>query len=157
MIKVILFLLFTFSAVMSQTVGLLQNSHIAFDGYTLFAKAGTTYLINNAGEVVHTWDNGTNSMHPGYLQENGDLMVVSRGVKRIDWNSNLIWRYNNINAHHDVTIMPNGHVLLLISGFKTNAEAISAGRNPNLLVNEIEPMIIYEVTPSGVVVWQWHV
>lgn len=157
MTKFFFFLLFYYSGVVSQTVGLLQNNANAFDGYTLFAKAGTTYLINNTGEVVHTWDNGTNTMHPGYLQDNGDLMVVSRGVKRIDWNGNQIWRYTNVNAHHDVAIMPNGHVLLLISGFKTNAEAIAAGRNPSLLDGDIEPMVIYEINTSGNVIWQWQV
>lgn len=156
--KILFVLLLCFACnVLSQTVGLLQHSSNSFDGYTLFAKAGATYLISNTGEIVHTWDNGTNSMHPGYLQDNGDLIVVSRGVKRIDWDGNLIWRYNNTNAHHDVSVLGNGHVLLLISGQKSNLESINAGRNPALLNGDLKPMVIYEIDSAGTVVWQWHV
>ena len=119
----------------AQTLGLLQNDQNSLSGYTLFAKAGNTYLIDNGGQVVHTWDNGSQSTHPGYLMDNGDLIVVNsgvlvdRGVKRIDWDSNLVWQYVNAGAHHDVAVLPNGNVLLLIHGDKTNAEAIAAGRN----------------------------
>jgi hypothetical protein len=53
--------------------------------------------------------------------------------------------------------MPNGHVLLLVWGFKSNAEAIAAGRNPAFLAGDLKPMMIYEINPLGELVWQWHV
>lgn len=152
----ILCCLFSFIA-HTQTVGLLQNDQNSFSGYTLFAKAGNTYLIDNGGQIVHTWINGSSTMHPGYLMDNGDLLVVSRGVKRLDWDGNLLWSYTNPAAHHDVAILPNGNVLLLIRGSKTNAESLVAGRNPALIADNLEPMVIYEVNPQGSIVWQWHV
>ena len=46
-----------------QTVGLFVNDARAWEGYTLFAPKHytTTYLINNAGLVVHAWTGSTTS------------------------------------------------------------------------------------------------
>ena len=43
------------------TIGLLLNTDRAFEGYTLFTPVGegNTYLIDNDGKVVHSWDKGT--------------------------------------------------------------------------------------------------
>ncbi len=141
----------------AQTVGLLKHQVGVDSGYTMISRNGTAYLLDTAGQVVHSWNHGTNSKHPGYLQENGDWVLVRRGVKRYDWDGNLLWEYNNTEAHHDVAVMPNGHVLLLVWGYKTNAEAIAAGRNPALLDGDLKPMMIYEINPQGQLVWEWHV
>jgi hypothetical protein len=141
----------------SQTLGLLKNSVDSNAGFTVFSKLGITYLIDNSGEISHTWFNASGTMHPGYLADNGDLFVVSQGIKRLDWDGNLIWQYTNLEAHHDVAIMPNGNALLLIRGFKSNIEAIEAGRNPSLINGNLEPMVIYEVDTQGSIVWEWHV
>ena len=41
-----------------RTVGLFLNDPGALDGYTLFGplRSGTTYLIDNDGMVVHSWE-----------------------------------------------------------------------------------------------------
>ena len=141
----------------AQTVGLLNHQPGVDLGYTMISRGGTAYLLDTAGQVVHSWNHGTNTKHPGYLQDNGDWVAVSRGIKRYDWDGNLLWEYNNPEAHHDVAVMPNGHVLMLVWGFKTNAEAIQAGRNPALLDGDLSPMMIYEINPAGELVWEWHI
>lgn len=145
------------SAAGAQTVGLLQSHEDAFGGYTMFSKNGTTYLIDTGGTIVHTWANGTSTKHPGYLLENGDLLVVRRGVKRLTWDGALVWQHVNTSAHHDVAALPNGNVLLLVRGEKTNAESIAAGRDPAQLTDYLAPMVIFEVNSMGEVVWEWHV
>ncbi len=156
LIAVLIFLSFT-SATSAQTVGLLQSHEASSGGYTMFAKNGTTFLIDAGGQIVHTWANGSSTMHPGYLLENGDLLVVSRGVKRLTWDGILVWQYVNTEAHHDCAVLPNGNVLLLINGSKTNAECIAAGRDPAQLTGNLQPMVIYEVNSTGEAVWEWHV
>jgi len=158
-IKLLLFsiLLINSTLLLSQTVGLLKNTPDSNAGFTLISKLGITYLLDNSGHVAHTWLNGSGTSHPGYLLENGDLFVVNRGIKRLNWEGDLIWQYSNTEAHHDVAILPNGNVLLLIRGFKTNAEAIEAGRNPSSINGNLEPMVIYEINSQGVIVWEWHV
>jgi hypothetical protein len=147
----------SFAFAQSQTVGLRIHDEQSFDGYTMFAKAGTTYLVDNGGHVVHTWANGNTGMHPGYLLDNGNLMVISGGATELEWDGTTVWQYSNSDGHHDGAPLPNGNVLLLIWGAKTNAESIAAGRDPAQLDDALEPLVIYEVNPSGAIVWQWHV
>ncbi len=153
-----LLLMTTMVMAQNQTVGLMVNHPDASEGYTLIAKNGVTYLVDMSGQVVHSWNNDANTTHPGYLLDNGDLLVVNRGFRRITWEGDLVWRYNNQAAHHDVEILPNGNVLVLVSGEKTADEAIAAGRMPALVTAEgLEPMVVYEINPQREIVWQWHV
>ena len=59
-----------------QTVGLFLNDEASFNGYTLFAPipSNVTYLINNEGKLVHSWDTGAVTRLSVYLLENGDLL-----------------------------------------------------------------------------------
>ena len=142
---------------MGQTVGLQTHQTGTDAGYTMISRNGNAYLLDTAGQVLHTWNHGSNTKHPGYLQDNGDWILVRRGIKRYNWDGDIVWEYSNSEAHHDVAVMPNGHVLLLIWGFKTQAEAIAAGRNPAMLDGDLKPMMLHEINPNGEVVWEWHV
>ena len=143
-----------------------------------------TYLINNAGEVVHRW---TSTYEPGrsaYLMTNGHMFragMVKQGgpstgggeggrVEEYDWDGNLVWAIDYFSPtyihHHDFKVLPNGNVLLLVAEKKTLAEVIAAGFNTNLLDASIFtqgymlPDCLVEVTPTrpygGTVVWEWH-
>ena len=170
----------------TQTVGLFLNTSNAWPGYTLMAPMHhtNTYLLNNAGEVVHMW---TSTYEPGrsaYLMTNGHLfragMVKSGGpstgggeggrIEEYDWDGNLVWAIDYYSAtyihHHDFKVLPNGNVLMLVAEKKTLAEVIAAGFNTNLLDPSIFtqgymlPDCLVEVTPTrpngGTVVWEWH-
>ena len=161
-----------------------EAAHLAggsLNGYTIFApiRSTTTYLINNSGEVVHTWESDYNPRHSVYLLENGNLLRTASDnnptfqgggaggrVQEIDWDGSVLWDFeystNQYCLHHDVEILPNGNVLMIAWERKTVAEAIVAGRNPDLLPSEgLWPDHIIEVEPTGVtggnVVWEWHV
>jgi hypothetical protein len=146
------------AALAQQTTGLFQNDVEAYPGYTLFNKNGTSYLIDNAGLVVHTWAGG-NRFHPGYLLDNGNLLAVNAangGFKEITWDSTEIWSYIHPGSHHDIAPLPNGNILAIARETFTNAEAIAAGRDPALLDDELSPLIIVEIAYPGTVVWEWH-
>jgi PKD repeat protein len=136
------------AAVATRTVGLMKNTSKAFDGYTLFApkQLKGTYLINNQGQVVHSWSKS--AWTPGqtvYLLENGNLLhtcasktgTLSSGggeggrIELYDWDDNLLWSYDLNNdtqrQHHDAKMLPNGHVVLLAVEKKTYAECVAAG------------------------------
>jgi hypothetical protein len=169
------------------TVGLILNSPGASAGYTLIAPKHytSTYLINNQGQLVHTW---TGSQYePGqsaYLLENGHLIraAMTRGplstgggeggrIEEYDWNSQLVWQLDfstdKYMQHHDFVPLPNGNILLLAVDKKTYDEAIAAGFDPGKLDSEINrlgymlPDAVYEIKPSrpvgGTIVWEWHV
>jgi PKD repeat protein len=171
----------------ARTVGLMINDGRAFDGYTLFApKQNTmTYLINNEGRILNRW---TASKYPPgqsvYLLENGHLLrsCMTRGklssgggeggrIEEYDWDDNLVWELDystdTYMQHHDIHILPNGNVLMLVVEKKTYAEVLAAGFNPNKLQPEIQqkdtmlPDAVVEIQPTkpvgGKVVWEWHV
>jgi len=159
-------------------MGLFQYDQGSIDGYTLFSPNQETYLIDNCGKLIHSWQSNYMPGNSVYLLENGDLIrtckttssVFSGGgiggrVEKYDWNNNLLWSYNfsdnNYHQHHDIEIMPNGNILVLCWERKLLIDAILAGRDPSLLAdNELWPTYIIEVEPqssNGInIVWEWH-
>jgi hypothetical protein len=158
----------------------LQNQQDPFDGYTLFApmRSTTTYLINNSGEVVHTWGSDFRPRMSAYLLENGNLLrtalpwenpTFSAGgaggrVEEIEWGGTVVWAFEYSSdqycLHHDIEMLPSGNVLMIAWEYKTAAEAIAAGRDPALVTTEMWPDHIIEVEPTGAaggnIVWEWH-
>ena len=90
-----------------------------FDGVTLYSTLGsaTTRLIDMNGNVVHEWTapippspssascetTATSlcavltTMNPTALGAKGGILV------ELDWDSNVVWRYDNPVIHHDHT------------------------------------------------------
>jgi hypothetical protein len=164
-----------------QTIGLFQNDPGTFDGYTLFESMAyqQTYLIDNDGFLVHSWQPNSTVALMSYLLDDGHLL---RGayffstyydnagaggmVQEFDWDSNLLWQYvysdSTHRQHHDIEPLPNGNVLLLAWEGRTAAQAIAAGRNPALIADGVLwPEHIVEIEPVGAnggnIVWEWHV
>jgi len=172
-----------------QTVGLFLNTTNACPGYTLMSpmQGKTAYLLNNAGQYVHSW---TSTFTPGrgdclttnghYIRECsvGNLSKLNAGGgeggrhEEYDWEGNLVWafdyNYSNAMTHHDFKILPNGNLIMLVMEVKTAAEVLAAGFNPALCVSSITtnggfmlPDAIIEVQPTrpygGNVVWEWHI
>ncbi len=148
-----------------------------FQGYTLFTPISTnnssTYLIDHAGTVVHTWPTNYTPCYGVYLVDNGSILrpflksmpEVNRGIQKITWNGTVIWEFpfsgENYWQTHDVAPLPNGNVLILALERKTAAESIYAGRNKSFIWDgELWPAYIVEVHPtgpkSGDIVWEWH-
>jgi hypothetical protein len=174
------------SVAAQNTVGLLSyDATNTQDGYTLLYPADqpTIFLINNCGEVVHSWTDTTYT--PGnatYLMENGDIVacgksagtvnaVIDRGgagemVDRRNWDGETIWRYTyntpGHRMHHDVAMLPNGNVLILAWELKTAEQAADNGRDTTGAGGlAVWPEHIIEVQASGInegsIVWEWHV
>jgi len=167
------------------TVGLLLNSDLTFEGYTLFTPVAgkTTYLINNAGELLHSWKSASLPGHTIYLNEDGTLYKASQveddpikthikaggaggKIERYSWDNELIWEFEYADLtkrhHHDFQVLPNGNVLVVAWEVKTKEEAIQAGRDPSKFdTEELWPDHIIEVKPEGssggTIVWEWHV
>jgi len=61
------------------SIGLILNSSNAQNGYALFGglRFNQTYLIDNCGEVVQSWDSDYSTMS-AYLLENGNLLHTAR-------------------------------------------------------------------------------
>ena len=69
--------------------------------------------------------------------------------------------------HHDIKLLPNGNIIMLVVEKKTYAEVLAAGFNPALLDSQIAtkgymlPDSVVEIQPVGAsggnVVWKWSV
>lgn len=173
----------------NRTVGLfLNDSNNTFRGYTLFApKQNTmTYLISNDGKIVHQWK--ACKYPPGqavYLLENGHLLrtCMIKGnlgtgggeggrIEEYNWNDSLVWSLDYSTTtymqHHDIKILPNGNIIMLVVEKKVLADILAAGfdtskiQDPDFNQKQILlPDCIVEIKPTypsgGTVVWEWHV
>lgn len=189
-IRCLLFLLFLFTAASAWGLSatgaltlLLFGESVSLP-YALIAPIGSAqaWLIDEDQNVVHTW---TTAYRPGlatYLLANGALLRTcalggnttfsSTGgaggrVELIEPDGAVAWGFDYSQSavhcqHHDVEYLPNGNLLLVVWEYKTEAEALAAGRRQVLLPDgELWPDSIVEIEPQGTeggaVVWQWRV
>ncbi len=186
MTRLLFFLLFFLGLSISatgqdQTVGLFSIKSAASEGYTLYSPMNhtTTWLIDNCGKVVNSWESDFQPGLSTYLLENGDLMRTAKlfpndfgivggiggRIERFNWDGNLIWEYelndNTFSQHHDIEVLPNGNMLLLVWEKRSADEFVEAGRNPDFLPASILwSEVILEIKPQGsnqaTVVWEWR-
>jgi len=160
--------------------GLTTTSEGLAEGYVLYAvpNSASVYLVNRKGEVVHEWK-GKYSVLNAYLQDDGsvlessedpDFVVFAGGgqsgrIQKISWDSKMPWDFEYATDeylhHHDFTVMPNGHILVIAWEAKTADEALAAGRKPEITPKAgVWPDKIVEIEPQGErggkVVWEWH-
>lgn len=107
------------------------DENAAFPGYVLVVYAGacTAELITLRGEVIRSWtDQPCHRWEHAELLPDGDLVVVGarfdedkvpdpivsgRYVLRLSWSGKIVWR-SEINAHHDISVTPDGLLLTLV-------------------------------------------
>ncbi len=162
----------------------------SFDGYTLFSPIYSryTYLINNSGKIVNTWKSEYTLAGGLDLLENGCLLRTcakevdtflllggkSGRIEMYDWNGTLVWEFEYAGEdycmHHDIEILPNGNILVIVWAEKTASEAIKAGCNPYKVprfrkifgkwYGSFYTTYIMEVEPTfpsgGNIIWEWH-
>lgn len=150
----------------------------AFRGYTLFTPLtgnGEVYLISLEGKVVHQW----NLPYPpglyGYLLPNGNLFYNGKTpenpsrfpmwslfkggvVLEVDPHGNIVWEYQHPDHHHDARRLRNGNTILLCLEKipQSLVPRIKGGVPGTELDGDIYADVVYEVTPSGEIVWTWH-
>jgi Arylsulfotransferase (ASST)/PKD domain len=153
----------------------------AYKGYTLYSPmvSPKTFLINNSGGIVHSWESLYKPALSVYLLENGNLLRtafpgfspefwgggIGGRVERFDWNGTRLWSFEYSTSqyclHHDIQMLPNGNILMIAWEYKSAEEAIAKGRNPTSLPQgKLWPDHLIEVHPTGPtdgeIVWEWH-
>ncbi|MBI5819665.1 MAG: aryl-sulfate sulfotransferase [Verrucomicrobia bacterium] len=164
-----------------QTVGLFLNTPKAYNGYTLFAPKHNmlTYLMNNAGQVCHSWKSEYEPGQTVYLLPNGHLiracMLRVQGgtgggeggrIEEYDWDGKLVWEFDHATRdyqlHHDIKPLPNGNFLALMVERKSREQALAAGFDESMMRDDyLVPDAVVEIQPirpkGGKIVWEWHV
>jgi hypothetical protein len=141
------------------------NAPQAYQGYTLIApmKSKSTFLVDMAGRVVNMWESDTTPALVPYLLDNGHLLrpgAADSGFLSPGFGGR-VQEFDNQHPHHDIKRLPNGNILMIISDRKNAADALAAGRNPELIRQVLNADAIVEIKPTGPttgeMVWQWHV
>lgn len=143
-------------------------------GYTLFSPLlqRKTYLIDVAGEVVHTWDLPDQPGNYAYLLENGNLLasswthgsppgLVAAGglIQELDWDGNVVWEHRDDNQHHDFRRTPSGG-LIYLSWEPMPAEAaarVVGGAPGSEHAAGIWGDYLVEVDRDGNRIWDWRI
>ena len=147
-----------------------------FDGYALYNEQNrtTAYLIDASGNIAHRWNCSTSASYAMQMKENGNIVrgAVASGnqlngaavggmVQELDSLANVVWEFRYSSAsyvsHHDLTVLPNGNVLLIAWEVKNRTELDSMGFTGNN--SSRWPTHIVEVQQDGTngrVVWEWH-
>lgn len=163
--------------------GLVRNETGAFPGYTLISPLFSTesFLVDLEGRVVHRWQREFPPGQSIYLLDDGHLLATANPgpenptvfhgggaggrIQEYDWEGKLVWDFEFSGdrhlQHHDIEMMPDGNVLILAWELKTEEEALSAGRDPEMLSEQgLWPDMVVEVKPEGktggTIVWEWH-
>jgi hypothetical protein len=176
-----LFFIYSAYIAQTQTVGVFVNSPLSQDGYSLLApiQSTQTYLIDNCGQVVNQWSSENRVGLSAYLLEDGSLLrtaqlsspaepMFSGGgtggrIERFSWEGDLIWSMNFADtmhhSHHDIEMMPNGNILVILWESHSYEDALAVGKNTNNTGNAVWCPQIVEVSPSGSIggeiVWSW--
>jgi len=157
-----------------------------YDGYTLIAPFGRydAWLIDMEGQIVHQWKMPYRPGQFARLLPNGNLLYGGRtdigeetkgpdfgkefGVKQlggfsghlleVDWDGNLVWKYDDPFLNHDFWRLENGNTMV-----------IRFVRIPENIKNEVKGGIpvpgdpnaimwtdaLNEINPDGKIVWEW--
>ncbi len=181
-IYLLLFIFFNQSIAAQNTVGTTLNTTASFNGYTLLTPSSndipnSTYLIDNCGQVVNSWQSNFVGQGADEIRENGDLFrgafdnqstLIYAGnngrLEHYNWDGDLVWSLTysetDFSFHHDYAVLDNGNILLIVAQRMTEQEAIDAGRDPSKLSeNELYTEKIIEIIPIGTdqfeIVWEW--
>lgn len=149
------------------------DSNIISDDYIFVVENSSTnsYLINKEGFKLWEWNFEINSGNDLEILPNGDIIGLFKTTnpfidfggyggtaKIIDKNGIVLWQYsvnsNDFIAHHDVEMLPNGNVLIMVWERIINEIAVSNGVDVS---TDIFTEKIIEINPlNNELVWEWR-
>ena len=157
---------------LSENVEIYERDLISNDYIFVVENSSTySYLINKEGYKIYEWNFETSSGNDLEILSDGSIIGLFKDNnatidfggfggtgKIIDKNNNTTWEYtvsdDNSIAHHDIEILPNGNVLLMIWERIPIDEALANGVDFN---TDIFTEKIIEINPTtNNIVWQWR-
>ncbi|MDP6180692.1 MAG: aryl-sulfate sulfotransferase, partial [Desulfatiglandales bacterium] len=149
------------------------DSRRSYNGVTLFTPVDGrgAWLIDMQGRFVNHWDVGYEPGCYGELLPNGNLLYAGKiadgplvdlegagGILlELDWDSKIVWEYQDPYLHHAFCRTKNGNTLVLkwIEVPSEIAVRVEGGDPGTEREGIMWGDVIQEITPSGEVVWEW--
>lgn len=161
--------------------GLVVGTGDATPGLTLVMPLNSTsiHLVDEAGEIEHTWETDFAPGGWAYLMEDGTLYRSARAdedqrfrgggiggiLERLGPDGEVLWRHRFADEarcqHHDIEVLENGHLLLISWERQGGEDAVARGRDPRGVgAKGLWSDAVYELKPVGKdgaeIVWSWH-
>jgi hypothetical protein len=141
-------------------------------GYVLAIVNGakTAYLLDHQGNKKHTWTFEKALGQDIELMDDGTIMGAFKApnpsvayggqnglIQHIGLDGSVLWNYSIMGpdfiGHHDIEIMPNGHVLALVWSRMSREVAQSMGLE---IDTDVFPEKVIEIDPvTSEIVWSW--
>lgn len=158
--------------VLSENVEIYESDFISDDYIFVVENASTkSFLVNKEGHILYEWNFESRSGNDLEILPNGNIIGLFKaddspisfggfgGIARlVDLNGNTIWEYTlsdeNYNAHHDVEMLPNGNLLMMVWERIDNDTALDNGVDFN---SDIYTEKIIEINPTNnQIIWEWR-
>ena len=158
--------------VYSDSIDFYDENNMSDDFVFVVENSSTnSYLINKQGFKVWEWNFDTNSGNDLEILPNGDLVGIFKStdpfidfggwggiVKILNKNNATLWEYEfsdeNTISHHDVEMLPNGNILVMI--WERIANEVAVGNGVDVQTDIFTEKIV-EINPSNnEIIWEWR-
>jgi len=139
-------------------------------GDTNFAEQGEIHLIDNWGDIRHTWKTKYTTLI-SYLQPNGHIYAAmtppldmndypsggSTGlIQEMDWEGNVLWDYEDHRMTHDFEVMPDGGVAYIRWHLASPAFTANVRGGMRLATTSVWTNEIVVVNWDKKITWTWN-
>lgn len=153
-----------------------HNPEKAYKGYTFFApfwEQSRAYLIDMEGRFINYWQMPGRVAEIAFLlEENAHLLYPAKEIRQdcpcfpgfcgstlyeVDWDNNVVWKYQDKFQHHTTQRLKNGNTMLLriVETPPEIAKKVKGGQPGSEDNGHMWTCELREVTPNGKTVWQW--
>ena len=147
-----------------------------FNGYAIYnsLNSSTAYMINADAQIERTWSCPSEANYALALRPNGNIVrgavnagnqitgaAVGGKVQELAPDGSIVWEFvystANYVTHHDLCLMPNGHVLLIAYVKQTLAELQALGYTASSVKYPSRIIEVQQNGTGGEIVWQWEI
>ena len=140
--------------------GILLNTPDATNGYSLFSTSGSTYLVDNCGEIVKTWPVYSPTRHCKLLPDGNLIYMTNSTITELNWNNQVV---NSVQLNelglvleYEVVKLKNGNYLCVAREEVSLQRFQEYGYDiPNTFPTQSDVVVELDGN-SGKVVWRWN-
>ncbi|RMF01283.1 MAG: hypothetical protein D6772_05055 [Bacteroidetes bacterium] len=168
--RFLLFMILAFALLNSfarqaQITGLHYTHQDVMPGYVLFENWDEHYLIDECGDLLHTWYGLGTSRGHAKLLPNGRLIHINqqRMLNEYDWNGQLVRSTvpddPDIILDYEAILLPNGNYLCIGRHQFNCTDFVNIGYDMSGTIGapQVVDVVIEMVPESGEIVWEWNI